>query len=43
MNWFDRLISWVYIHRLYGERCPDYDADCHCCKAWKEYDELFQR
>ena len=23
-----------------GERCPDFDADCLCCKAWKEYDGL---
>lgn len=23
-----------------GDRCQDFDADCLCCKAWKEYDEL---
>ena len=23
-----------------GERCPDFNADCLCCKAWKEYDDL---
>lgn len=24
----------------WGERCSEFDADCFCCKAWKEYDEL---
>lgn len=24
----------------YGERCPEYDADCFCCKAWAEFDRL---
>jgi len=38
---FDRLLSWLYVTRIYGVRCPDHDADCHCCKAWKEHDELF--
>lgn len=25
-----------------GERCPDFDADCLCCKTWAEYDALSQ-
>ncbi|MGC0052692.1 hypothetical protein ACNSPG_06450 [Brucella pituitosa] len=28
------------ISEHYGERCPDFDADCFCCKAWAEYDAL---
>lgn len=22
----------------WGERCPDFDPDCLCCKAWAFYD-----
>src|SRR5690606_38184781 len=28
------------ITEYYGERCPDYDEDCFCCKVWIEYDAL---
>lgn len=24
----------------WGERCDDFDADCVCCQAWKEWDDL---
>lgn len=24
----------------WGKRCPDFDPNCHCCKAWAEYDRL---
>ena len=24
----------------WGERCPDYEPECPCCEAWKEYDEM---
>lgn len=24
----------------FGEPCPDYDKDCICCKAWKQFDKL---
>lgn len=41
MNMLDHLLSWLYVRRIYGTRCPDYDADCYCCKAWREHDELF--
>lgn len=27
------------IKDYYGERCPDYDADCVVCQAWREFDE----
>lgn len=31
------------IIEAFGERCPDFDPECHCCKAWAEYDELEKR
>lgn len=24
----------------FGERCPDFEPECFCCKAWAEYDAL---
>lgn len=24
----------------WGERCPDYDADCPCCTVWAMHDEI---
>ena len=41
MSTFDRLLSWFYIRRLWGTRCPDFDAECACCQKWKEHDEIF--
>jgi hypothetical protein len=26
------------ITEQWGERCPDFDADCACCQVWAEYD-----
>jgi len=28
------------ITEQWGERCPDFDADCACCQVWAEYDAL---
>jgi len=28
------------IKNYWGERCPDYDADCVVCQAWKEFDRF---
>ena len=28
------------IENYWGERCPDYDADCVVCQAWKEFDAI---
>lgn len=39
-KWLDIILSWLYTRRLYGERCPDYDPNCHCCLAWRDHDEL---
>ena len=24
----------------FGERCPDYEPECECCKRWKLLDDL---
>ena len=24
----------------WGERCPDYEPECLCCKAWGEYEDM---
>lgn len=31
------------IREHWGERCPDFDANCFCCKAWAEYDRLIKQ
>ncbi len=28
------------ITEAFGERCPEFAAGCHCCEAWKQYDEV---
>ena len=28
------------ITEQFGERCPDFDADCLCCKVWQQYHAL---
>ena len=27
----------------WGERCPDYEAGCPTCEAWKQYDMLMHK
>lgn len=29
----------VAVTEAFGERCPDYDADCPCCIAWEAFDK----
>lgn len=42
LGWsFDRFLSWLYIRRLYGPRCPDYGEYCPACQQWREHDEVF--
>ena len=31
-----------YMVKNWGARCPDYEENCPCCKAWKYYDYLFK-
>lgn len=28
------------IEEAWGERCPEFNPECHCCRAWKQYDDL---
>lgn len=28
------------LKELYGEKCPDYEDRCACCKAWSVYDSI---
>lgn len=37
----DRFISWLYTRQIWGDRCSAYEPDCHCCKAWRLHDWLF--
>lgn len=42
VSWnIDYLVSWVYVTRVWGARCPDYEPGCICCEKWREHDELF--
>ena len=31
-----------YMVKNWGTRCPDYEENCACCKAWKYFDYLFE-
>lgn len=28
------------IQEHFGERCPDFEPGCPCCRAWAEFDEI---
>lgn len=28
------------VEDYWGKRCKEFDKDCWCCKAWKEFDKL---
>lgn len=30
------------IQEHWGERCPDFEPGCPCCRAWAEYDKLHE-
>jgi len=38
---FNRFLSWLYIRRLYGSRCPGFAEHCPCCQQWQLHDEIF--
>ncbi len=40
-NLIDKFISWLYIRRIWGERCDEVEPKCLCCEKWIEHDELF--
>ncbi len=29
-----------FIVKWFGERCLDFEPNCHCCQRWRNYDEL---
>ncbi|URC15532.1 hypothetical protein DB2_30 [Octadecabacter Antarctic DB virus 2] len=35
----NRFISWLYITRMWGPRCPDFDEACCTCRAWESHDD----
>jgi len=37
----DRWLSWVYVRRIWGPRCSEYEAGCPCCEKWLEHDWHF--
>ena len=28
------------IREYFGERCPDFEPGCPCCRAWAEFDSV---
>lgn len=28
------------ITEAFGDRCPDFEPGCHCCRSWAEFDAL---
>jgi hypothetical protein len=39
MRLIDRFLSYVYTRRFFGPRCPEFEAGCPCCDAWKVHDD----
>ena len=35
-----RTIAETMLVKFFGERCPDFEPDCECCRRWKLLDEL---
>lgn len=31
----------AWITEFYGERCPDFNEHCECCRRWNLFDQLF--
>jgi len=36
----ERVKEWMI--KYWGERCPSFNDECACCKAWACYDYLFE-
>lgn len=36
----DYLKEAVIAH--WGDRCDTFEPECHCCKAWAEYDDIVE-
>lgn len=35
-----RAAAEEFVREMFGERCPDYEANCECCQRWRLLDEL---
>lgn len=29
------------VTEYFGERCPEFEPQCECCRRWRAFDELF--
>lgn len=36
----ENLRKWMILY--WGERCPDVEESCLCCRAWKAFDTIFE-
>ena len=37
-----KAVSETLITEHFGERCPDFDPDCECCRRWNLMDQLIE-
>ena len=35
-----KVVAEAMLRDWWGERCPDFDPDCECCKHWYLLDQL---
>ena len=35
-----RIIAEVFLTEQFGERCPDFEENCECCRRWAALDTL---
>ena len=38
----DRFISWLYIWKIWGSRCSEFEPTCIICKEWARHDWVFK-
>lgn len=37
-----KRLAGAMLEEVFGSRCPDFDADCECCRRWRLLDDLTQ-
>ena len=35
-----RIIAETMLIEFFGERCPDFEVECECCRRWKLLDDF---
>jgi hypothetical protein len=35
-----RIVAETMLVEFFGERCPDFEPTCECCKRWQLLDDL---